>query len=194
MRHHSGRLLRRLHASRVLTTLQLRRTHPCRQLIVNVIELDAVIEVAVVSLPVMVTEYVPLAALVEDEGFEVLAQPEFVRPTAVSISAYPTKRSARERRPPKPISTIATNANSAWAEPIGDSGQWLCPGVRGDKPANISLPVPPRIAAVPHADELVLIVRVAIAAAVPETVVFGSEKHKLELEGLLAIVQAIVPV
>ena len=65
---------------------------------------------------------------------------------------------------------------------------------QGTAPANSFLPVVPTMPALPQADVLVLIVRVAVVADVPETVVLGSEKHKLEEDGLLEIVQVIVPV
>ena|SRR6516162_2694223 len=50
------------------------------------------------------------------------------------------------------------------------------------------------MAPVPQADALVLIVRLAVTADVPETVAFDIAKHKSADDGALETVQAIVPV
>ena len=64
----------------------------------------------------------------------------------------------------------------------------------GTNPANICFSLESKIAAVPHADALVLIVRVGVIAVAPETVLLGIEKHKSGEEGLLETAQLIVPV
>ena len=55
-------------------------------------------------------------------------------------------------------------------------------------------PAGPVSAPFAHAEELVRIVKVAVTALLPETVVFGMEKQPFVREGLLVTVNLIVPV
>lgn len=85
-----------------------------RQSIVNVIDVDAVTDEVAVSVAVIVTVYVPLAAVPEGGG-EYVDEPEqpVKSPAAIRKSGQPATRSSRERRPPQPISTSAASAKPA---------------------------------------------------------------------------------
>jgi hypothetical protein len=166
------------------------------QSMVNVIDVDAVIDEVAVSFPVIVTVYVPLGATPEEDeedDVDALEQP-FKSPAAIRNSEQPATRSSRERRPPQPISAIAANAKPNSVNPSNEPGQSLRVTVPACDPASFVLPLASVFAAVPHADELVLIVRLAVTADVPETVALAMEKHILDEEGPLEMAHAMVPV
>ena len=166
-----------------------------RQSIVNVIVVVAVIDDVVVSVPLSVTVYVPFAAL-PDGGALVDApeQPPFTNPAATKIIAQPETRSARNSRLPISNSTIAISANPTCAHPSHEPGQPILRPPSGKSPAKNSFPPPSVIAAVPHADALVLIVSVGATGVALDTAVLGIEKHRSVEDGLLETAQEIVPV
>jgi len=165
---------------------------------------DAVIDDDTVSVPTMVTVYVPFAAVAgvllggADEA-PPLAQPVAVNPTAAKISTPASVPSLRERRPTMPtnsspispivamLACVAGRADSG-CESLLEPFAFLPPLLPGP------LLLARAIAGVVQAEATVLTVKVAMTAAVPDTVVFGSVKHPFERVGLLETVHATVPV
>ena len=69
-------------------------------MIVNVIEVDALIDEVVASFPTMVIMYVPFAAVPEDdedEDLEVLEHPAVASPTTTRSKTNPANAKLRER-------------------------------------------------------------------------------------------------
>jgi hypothetical protein len=160
---------------------------------VKVIEAVAVIDDVVVSVPLIVTVYVPFAAVLE-EPEEVEAQPETISPAEISSNAQAARASPRERRRPKANKRRAANTPTAGMLLKKPSLAVAFLSVGSVCPAYSPLPTGEAIAVVPQADDVVFTVRLAMTADVPVTEVLAIEKQTFALDALLETVHVMDPV
>lgn len=163
---------------------------------------DAVMDDDVVSVPTMVTVYVPFAALGvltgggEEELPPPLEQPEAPRPIATKMHAAATMASLGERRrPTNPNKSSPATALLISIACSAKNGRSLFLGLIGPLPKPLCLlALNPVTAGAGHDEATVKTVNVAVTALLADTLAFGIEKQPFVRAGLLDTVQAIVPV
>ena len=155
----------------------------------------AVIDEVVVSVPVIVTVYVPFAAVVEEpDEVEELAQPETSSPTEISSNTQAARPSLRERRRPKANKRKAANIPVVGMLLRKPSLAVALVNAGSVTPANLSPPTGRIIAVVPQADDVVFTVRLAVTAEAPVTEALAIEKQTLAVDALLETTHFMVPV